>query len=440
MRGYALEGSRALALQAYERFRASLESELSVEPDPETQDLAKRIGTERIVRGAPAAEGLSQHVVPIVGSGRRCLNSCVAVWRDSQSGRPGLIVLRGDPGTGKTRIGDELAARARLDGAVVAQVRVLENDTAARVWSALLRGGLSVPELGGAAPQVLAGLASYDPDILARFPAARRIDSAVHAEPPFVQAVFAVAESRPVLLVLDDAGRADPDVVETVGAIVQRAGSARVCALLSASTGPAAAAVDALGQLAGRDVHGSIVRTGTFDAQAVDELVRWAFPEYDQDAAGRLSRRVMADTGGIPFLAVEFVRAVQAGLRVRTDVAVQVWPDKSRTLDQTIPGELPETVAAALRTRFRALTEDAQMLLRVVAVVGGADPVETLAKAGDVSVRRAERALDELEWERWLAGDAHGYSFVTRLAEAVVLADMVTAGQRRRMLQRAGKT
>jgi hypothetical protein len=105
-----------------------------------------------------------------------------------------------------------------------------------------------------------------------------------------------------------------------------------------------------------------------------------------------------------------------------------------------MPGELPETVAAALRTRFRTLSEDAQALLRAVAVVGGGEVVDMLARAADVPTERAERALDELEWERWLTGDAHGYAFVTRLAGAVVMAEMVTAGQRRRMLSRCGQS
>jgi hypothetical protein len=62
-----------------------------------------------------------------------------------------------------------------------------------------------------------------------------------------------------------------------------------------------------------------------------------------------------------------------------------------------------------------------------------------LAKAADIALKRAERALDELEWQRWLAGDAHGYTFVTKLAGDIVLADMVTAGQKRRMQKRAAK-
>jgi hypothetical protein len=43
------------------------------------------------------------------------------------------------------------------------------------------------------------------------------------------------------------------------------------------------------------------------------------------------------------------------------------------------------------------------------------------------------RALDELEWQRWLAADARGYTFVARIARSVVDRDMVTGGQRERI-------
>lgn len=48
-----------------------------------------------------------------------------------------------------------------------------------------------------------------------------------------------------------------------------------------------------------------------------------------------------------------------------------------------------------------------------------------------------EQALDELEWERWVVSDPAGYSFVTRLAREVVLSEMVTGGEQRRIRERA---
>ncbi|HXV85790.1 MAG TPA: hypothetical protein VD793_03775, partial [Gemmatimonadales bacterium] len=59
------------------------------------------------------------------------------------------------------------------------------------------------------------------------------------------------------------------------------------------------------------------------------------------------------------------------------------------------------------------------------------------ARGAQLTAGELDRALDELEWERWLAGDSRGYVFVQRLARDVVLAEMVTGGERRRVRERA---
>ena len=53
--------------------------------------------------------------------------------------------------------------------------------------------------------------------------------------------------------------------------------------------------------------------------------------------------------------------------------------------------------------------------------------------------RRRASALDELEWHRWLVAEPRGYSFVARIVRQVVERDMVTAGQRQRVLAAAGR-
>ena len=48
-------------------------------------------------------------------------------------------------------------------------------------------------------------------------------------------------------------------------------------------------------------------------------------------------------------------------------------------------------------------------------------------------------ALDELEWHRWLVAEPRGYSFVARMVRRVVERDMLTPGQRRRVLEAVGR-
>src|SRR2546425_328312 len=50
------------------------------------------------------------------------------------------------------------------------------------------------------------------------------------------------------------------------------------------------------------------------------------------------------------------------------------------------------------------------------------------------SNRGLDAALDELEWQRWLAAEPRGYALVARIVRDVVERDMVTEGQRQRIL------
>jgi hypothetical protein len=50
------------------------------------------------------------------------------------------------------------------------------------------------------------------------------------------------------------------------------------------------------------------------------------------------------------------------------------------------------------------------------------------------------QALDELEWQGWLAAEPRGYAFVARIVREVIDRDMVTHGQRQRMLEMADRS
>jgi len=343
--------------------------------------------------------------------------------------------VRGDPGSGKTRLLDELAARARLDGAVVAYARGLEGDDPRSVTAAWLRGGLAAPELAAAAPGALAGLAEADPDVATRFPGARGAP-ALPLDEALVAAVAAIAADRPVLLVLDDAHRGGAETMGTVLRLAQRGSQARLMILLA---GPPAAAdplLDAVGARLGKDLRGLELTTAPLNEEDITEFAAWAVPSYAPGDRARLARRVMADTMGNPFLVTQLMLALRAGLAVSPGGGA-AWPAAHRTLDDTLPGQLPPAVAAALRLRYRALSVPAQRTLAALAVLGGRTAPDALARAGEVEPGALAATLDELERERWLDGDAHGYSFVTRLGREVILADMVTGGEKRRIRERA---
>jgi predicted ATPase len=142
---------------------------------------------------------------------------------------------------------------------------------------------------------------------------------------------------------------------------------------------------------------------------------------------------VALDSAGLPLLAVELFRAVALGLDLGATQAA--WPEPAKTLDQSLPGDLPDAVVAAIRVAYRRLSPDAQRVLAAASVLGDRVATERLARALHLAETALHEALDELEWHRWLVSEPRGYGFVARIVRQVIERDMLTPGQRRRLLE-----
>jgi hypothetical protein len=72
-------------------------------------------------------------------------------------------------------------------------------------------------------------------------------------------------------------------------------------------------------------------------------------------------------------------------------------------------------------------------VLVVPAVKNGRVSPAQLAQASGIAGDALTAALDELEWQRWLAAEARGYSFVARIVRDVIDRDMVLSAERQRI-------
>ena len=159
-------------------------------------------------------------------------------------------------------------------------------------------------------------------------------------------------------------------------------------------------------------------------------------PDLDPSGVERLARRITVDSAGLPLFAVDLLNGVRLGLEIDQQ---PTWPQPFHTMDQTYPGDLPDTVTAAIRIGFRRLSEPAQRILTAAAALGERVESETLSAATGLEAAMVTGGLDELEWNRWMAADAFGYSFVARIVRDVIARDMLTPGQRLR-IQEAART
>ena len=442
MRCRALAGDRAGALAIYDAFAATLRADVGTAPEAETERLAERVRRERVWR---VSGGTAGGTAPAPGDSRRGplvgreaeLGRLLEAWSQCRAApRATLCLVTGDMGAGRTRLLEELVARARLDGAAVSTARAVQGDaadTGAGVF-ALARGGLLEAQgIAGAPAASLAAFAARIPEWADRFPHARRAapDPAARA---LADILRAASEEQPVVIAVDDAQWLDRDSLLALEGALRDLAAAPVLIVLAAGE-PPPAAIDDLRARLGRDLAGARVHVGPLGRDAIRALARLVLPDYDDVALDRLTRRVLADSAGLALLAVELLHAVALGLDLRGEEAP--WPAPFRTLDQTMPGDLPDAVVGAIRVGFRRLGADAQRVLAAAAVHGGRVPAPVLGRMTGLGGEPLAAALDELEWQRWLVADPRGYDFVARVVQVVIERDMVTPGQRERLRQAA---
>ena len=435
IRVHWIAGDRGAALAAGEAYRVRVDRELGLEIDERTATLLARVSRERRPArpvGAPAVERRS----PLIGRDA-VLGSLIEHWR--KPGVPAqarLLIISGAAGSGRSRVLDELVARAVMSGVTVAMMRAVDadaNNPDAAVLG-LVRAGLdSAPGVGGVPASALAVFTAQVPAWAERFRHATAT-TATTIRDAFAAVVTATAEERPLLLAIDDADRLNADELRWFAALLRTVGSAPVTLLLTARTGAGSDATDELIRRAGRDIPGAAGRLAPLTAAELHGLVDWAVPDWSPESRDRLARRVWVESAGLPAIAVDVLQAVRNGLSVDADAA---WPQPDQTLDQTLPGPLPEPLLASIRIEFRRLSADAQAVLTVVATLDEpCDPVRVGRIAQIDHAIRRDAALDELEWEGWLVVDGRGYSFPARTKRRLIAREMLTPGQRRRLQER----
>ncbi|SMB78187.1 ATP-binding protein [Deinococcus hopiensis] len=150
MRLHALLGEREAALEGYERFRQTLSRELQLKPLPETVALAEDISAGRLSPSTllpdpvaaqpaalPAGQDLPLGLPPAPLTGREAaldwLQGCLL-------GPPNVVLVLGEPGVGKTRLGEEFWGNR--GGCLLLQAQELTRDTPLAPIAGALRRAL----------------------------------------------------------------------------------------------------------------------------------------------------------------------------------------------------------------------------------------------------------------------------------------------------------
>jgi DNA-binding SARP family transcriptional activator/tetratricopeptide (TPR) repeat protein len=389
-------GDSAGAVSTYHHCASVLERELGVIPDPATRQAFQRL----MANSGPSRPDLQPDAprsgfaaARLVGRLRE-LGQLQDLWRTAAAGHPRLALVSGGAGVGKTRLVAELAALARLHGAVVASSQCF--GTPGRLALASVADWLRNPS-------VQAATASLDPawraEVNRLVPAAGRAERAAGSRSMadawqhhrFFEGLARglMVVGRPLLLVLDNMQWCDQ---ETLAFLTFFLGLASGTPVLVAGT----------------------VRNDTLDQNP--ELADWTVRMRATGLMTELSlgpldaadtARVAEAISGRSLLAddVDLLQATTGGFPLYVIEAVRGGVDPGGT------SRPASDLTAVLRNRLDQATPAAREVAGLGAAVGTSFTLDLLTEASDLDVGTVVGAVDEL-WRRRIVREfGDGYDF-----------------------------
>jgi DNA-binding SARP family transcriptional activator/tetratricopeptide (TPR) repeat protein len=392
-------GDRAGAVSTYHHCASVLERELSVVPGRATQQAFRRLMADGASVDAPHPESQpaparsGQAAAQLVGRSRE-LGVLQDAWRAAAAGRPGLALVSGGAGVGKTRLVAEICGLAKLHGAVVASSQCF--GTSGRLALAPVADWLRSPAVQGAS----AGLdPAWTAEVRRLMPAGGRdspgADVRARADAWQRHRFFEglaralIGVGRPLLLVLDNLQWCD---LETLAFVTFLLGLAPDTPVLVAATlrddfG------DEDGELAEWTVR--MRATGLLTELCVGPLEAVETAQLAEAVSGKPLAEgdaglLQATTGGFPLFVIEAVRcSVDLGGTLR-------------------PGG---DLMAVLGSRLEQSTAAGQEVACLASAVGADFTLDLLTEASDLEADAVVAAVDEL-WRRRIVRELRdGYDF-----------------------------
>jgi tetratricopeptide (TPR) repeat protein len=307
---------------------------------------------------------------------------------DSLAGHGRAVFVSGEPGIGKSRLADELAARARQRGAHVLVGRCWEAGGAPAYWpwvqalrAYLREGDLDSlrPHLSGEGADVatiLPELRELVPDLPAPLDAATE-GARFRLLESIASFLRRAAASRPLVLFFDDLHAADATSLLVLRFVAGQLSDTPILIVGSyrdTEVGPDLA--EALAEL-GREPAVRRLALKGLDESITSQLLEAVMGE---EPAGDLAAQVQAETQGNPLFAGEIGRLL----------ASEGSPADGR---RGLP--IPEGVRETIRRRLGRQSERCREVLTLASVVGREFDPEVIGRVGDIGEDELYDVLDE---------------------------------------------
>ena len=390
---------RQAALAEYARCKETLQRELGIAPEAETEALRRRVSAERGSPAAGSTEAMAAQARPPIpvtvrlpGSslalvGRESeLGTLLRTWDAACEGAGGPALIMGEPGIGKTRLAAEFGVRAAATGATVLAARCPDladpapygpiEEAIRGVLPNLPSGALKelgsewLPWVGRLLPEL--GLAVETPQQLAPEEEKSRLAQAA------ARLLDLIAGEEPLLLIVEDLHWAHPATVQLLHTIARLHRRLLILTTMR-DTEPATAGTLAtkrvVADLAREDLATtvSLQPLGATETEALVTLAIEAGDTGRKPNAAALAK--LAE--GQPLFALELTRSV---------------------LESPDAPDLPASLKNAIGSRIQRASEFAQRILDLTAVFGRPVTLPLVGRAAGVepSADSLVNAADEL--------------------------------------------
>jgi DNA-binding SARP family transcriptional activator len=432
MQLYLQQGRRGAALKQYEGCVHVLQSELGVEPQPETKQLYDEAlrtpaGMPPTSVTAPRPAGADRPTPPLVGrdADLEVLHRALAV---ASSGQGRIVVVSGEAGVGKSRLVEALLEDAKRQGAHIMVGRSHDMTRALTFgpWVEALRSALPLVRREAVNPSYAAWRADLGevlreaaaPDTDTQRPAVNplRIFAAI------ARLLTALASERPVVLVLEDLHWADEISLRLLAFVARWIASSRVLLVgtFREEEIPDAPSLSRTLQELEREPRFERLRLSRLSEPETLRLTRLLAPIAQPKAVLHwLEGHAWAMTEGNPFMIVEMVQALV----------------EAKDIDSGSHPPMPVRVRQLVTGRLARLTDRARELAAVGAVIGREFDFHLICEASDVPERDTADGLRELVRYRVFEVDGETFRFSHDRIREVVYAELLPP--RRRMLHTA---
>jgi tetratricopeptide (TPR) repeat protein len=390
-------------------------------------------GTSTVKQVVPASKGAL-----FVGRERE-LALLTAGLDDALAGRGRLFLISGEPGIGKSRLADELAARARARDMRVLWGRCWEAGGAPAYWpwvqslrsyvrdldrealrSQLGRGAADLAQLIPEAGDVVSSPSrsdAVDPDT-ARF----RLFEAV------AEFLRNAGEARPLVLVLDDLHAADTPSLLLLQFVAAELGDAPLLVV------GAYRDVDPTLRAPLSSALADLVRLPVTRTLALSGLERREVATFIEGSAGvepdeSLVAAMYEETEGNPLFLGEVVRLLVAEGKL-AEIALGPFPRL----------EIPHGIRAVIDHRLGCLSEDCRSALTLAAILGREFSLEALGLASESSPSWILELLEAAITERVVTPATPGRLRFSHALIRDVLYDQLPAARRIRLHREIGQT